>query len=205
MAACSSQPSPAWQNVAYTQLANYTESYLAGDERLAGIHFDKALEHISKTGDPALVGRAWLTRCALETAALIETPCDQAKEYGGDPANDSYRAMLEGATVKSDLLPAQYRDLMAALAKRSTKEVNIVLADIDEPVSRLIGVGVALKRGTFDTATLELAADCASKNGWKTPLAAYLLRLKTAYGAAGQSDKAAAVEARFEILAGDKK
>ncbi len=203
--ACSSQPAPAWQSAAYTQLANYTESYLSGDEKLAGIHFDKALEHISKTGDPALVGRAWLTRCALETAALIDVPCDTAKGFGGDPANDSYRAMLEGNAAKGSALPEQYRDLMEALAKRSPKEVNGALADIEDPISRLIGAGVAVKRGTFDTGTLELAADCASKNGWKTPLTAYLLRLKAAYGAAGQGDKAAAVDNRLEILAGDKK
>lgn len=205
LAACSSQPAPAWQSAAYTQLANYSESYLAGEEKLAGIHFDKALEHIAKTGDPALMGRAWLTRCALETAALIDVPCDTAKGYGGDPANDSYRAMLEGTAAKTDALPEQYRDLMAALEKRSPKEVNGALADIEDPISRLIGAGVAVKRGSFDAGTLELAADCASKNGWKTPLTAYLLRLKAAYGASGQGDKAAAVDKRLEILAGDKK
>ena len=205
LAACSSQPAPAWQSAAHTQLANYSESYLAGEEKLAGIHFDKALEHISKTGDPALVGRAWLTRCALETAALIDVPCEQAKEYGGDPSNDSYRAMLEGAAVKPDALPEQYRDLMASLAKRSVKEVNDALAGIEEPVSRLIGVGVTLKRGTFDTATLELAVQTASENGWKTPLTAYLLKLKALYVAAGQSDRSAGIEERLKILAADKK
>lgn len=205
LAACSSQPSPAWQSAAYTQLANYTESYLAGDERLAAIHFEKALEHISKTGDPALMARAWLTRCALETAALIDTSCGKAAAYGGDPANDGYRAMLEGNVVKAVVLPERYRDLMAALAKRSVKEADGALAGIEEPVSRLIGVGVAVKRGTFDTATLELAARTASENGWKTPLTAYLLKLKEAYGASGDTAKAAETETRLKILAGEGK
>ena len=204
-AACSSQPAPAWQSAAQTQLANYTESYLAGDERLAGIHFDKALEHISRTGDPVIMGRAWLTRCALETAALIEVSCDKAKEYRGDPANDAYRALLEGGAVKGDALPGRYRDLASALAKGSVKDINVALEGIDDPISRLIGAGVAVRRGRYDGATLELAAQTASENGWKTPLTAYLLKLKDIYRSGGDASAAATVEERLKILENNAK
>lgn len=202
-AACSSQPAPAWQNEGVAQLANFMQRYLEGDDRLANIHFEKALEQVSKTGDPTLVGRLYLTRCAVERAALVEAPCEEAARYAGDPANDAYRAQITGGTAPAKDIPPQYRDLDAALAARSVAKVNTALDDIDDPLSRCIAAGIAVSRDLFDAATLELAARAASEQGWKRPLAAYLTKLRDLYAAQGDRQKEQETRRRLDIVSGN--
>ncbi|HSA33728.1 MAG TPA: hypothetical protein P5077_08390 [bacterium] len=201
-AACSSQPAPAWQNEGVAQLANFMQRYLEGDDRLAGIHFEKALEHISRTGDPALVGRLYLMRCALGVASLIDSPCEEATRYAGDPANDAYRAQMAGGAADRKALPPQYRDLDAAFAERSVAKVNAALDGIDEPLSRCIGAGLAVSRGLFDAATLETAARAASEQGWKRPLTAYLTKLRELYAAQGDRQREQETQRRLDIVSG---
>lgn len=201
-AACSSEPAPAWQNEGVAQLANFMQRYLEGEDRLANIHFEKAIEHISKTGDPTLVGRLHLTRCALERAALIDTSCEAAARYAGDPGNDAYRAQIAAGTADRKVLPPQYRDLDAAFAERSVAKVNAALGDIDDPLARCIGAGVAVARDLFDAATLELAARTASEQGWKRPLTAYLTKLRELYAARGDRQKEQETQRRLDIVSG---
>jgi len=200
LAACSSAPAPAWQVSAHDQLANFTATYLAGDDRFAAAHFEKALTEIAKTGDPALMGRALLIRCAVGIAALTDGDCAVGPVYLKDPENAAYLALLAGRSPAVKDLPKRYRAFAEALGRGRADTIAAEVAAIDEPVSRLVAVGVAVHRGLFDAALLETGATTASENGWKRPLSAYLLRLKALYEAAGDTTGSASVEARLSVI-----
>lgn len=204
-ASCSSTPAPAWQEVAYEHLKNYIQSALAGEDRFAANHFDRAIAETAKTGDPTLMGRIFLTRCAIETAMLSATECAVDSLYLSDPENAAYHALLTGRQLIAANLPKRYRRFAVALEKRQMAEVAAALSDIDDPVSRLIAVGVAARHGFADGAILERGAATASMNGWQQPLIAYLLHLKRLYEAAGDTAGVSSVEARLEVIEQGKK
>jgi len=146
------------------------------------------------------MGRALLTRCALETASLAGTECAVDPAFRADPGNAAYHAFVTGRATPASDLPKRYRPVAAAIEKRDAREVNNAIAGMDDPVSRLVAVGVAVRRGIEDTAILETGAATASANGWKRPLAAYLRRLKQLYEAAGDRAGSASVEARLRAM-----
>jgi len=202
--ACSSTPAPLWQETAHTQLVNYTETYLAGDDRFAAAHFEKALAEIRKTGDPTLMGRALLTRCALETAALAANDCTIESEFLTDRENAAYHAFVTGRTASAADLPKRYRPVAAALGKSDSTAVSAAISEIDDPVSRLVAIGVAARCGKADAALFEIGASTAAAQGWKRPLTAYLLRLRALYEAAGDRTGTASAEARLKVIGQDK-
>ncbi len=205
LAACSSKPAPLWQATAHTQLTNYIESYLSGDDRFAAAHFEKALDEIRKTGDPVLMGRALLTRCALETASLAGDECAVDPAFRTDPENAAYYAFVSGHPHSSPALPKRYRAVAAAIEKRDAAATHDAIADMEDAVSRLVAVGVAVRHGIEDTAIFEAGAATASANGWERPLAAYLSRLRTLYETAKDPVGTASVEARIKTLETNKK
>ncbi len=146
------------------------------------------------------MGRVLLTRCALETAVLVAAECPLEAAFLTDPANAAYHRLLTGETPRADDLPKRYRSFAGALAEGATPAVTDAVSRIEDPVSRLVAVGIAFRRGLADTALLEVGAATSSAQGWKRPLTAYLLRLKERYTAAGDTAGAAAVEARFKTL-----
>ncbi len=198
-AACSSKPAPAWQSAAHTQLHNFTLAYLEGDDKTAELHFEKALEHIKKTGDPALLGRAWLTKCALQRASLEDTPC-LLESGAADPQNQAYLSMLNGETADSSKLPEHYRDILKAAYEGRDAKIAEELADMDDPISALIAAAVIYKKGSAGDAVLEQAVRIASENGCKKPLRAFLLALKARYESAGETEKLRVIEERLTIL-----
>ncbi len=200
LTACSSKPAPIWQATAHTQLANYIENYLAGDDRFAAAHFDKAVAEIGKTGDPTLMGRALLTRCALETASLVGNDCPIEPSFVADRENATYHAFVTGRPLTAADLPKRYRPVAAALEKRDAPATNDAIVGMDDPVSRIVAVGVAVRRGIEEAAILETGAATASAHGWKRPLLAYLLRLKQLYERAGNRAGSTSVEARIKAL-----
>ena len=184
LAGCASKPqAPDWQVDAHGALQRYEQAFLAGDTRVADAEFARARRDLAATGQPSLVARAELTRCAVQVASLVLDECTGFEPLRADagPAERAYADYLQGAAVDAALLPAQHR--VAAGGRASAA----ALAQIADPVSRLVAAGVVLRSGHADPQVLQVAADTASAQGWRRPLLAWLgaqLKLAEQRGAA---------------------
>ena len=203
---CGSRPAPAWFAAGHQQLETFKEDFLTGGApSIAETHFNKAVAEIKKGGDLDLLGKAWLTRMALQVAAL-EDP--EEGEYGSIaaaqavPANDQFHLLLTGDASQADgvLLPAQYRPLLRALQSRSLSDAETSVAQIEDPLSRLIAAGLAVRAHLENVAILQGAVETASRNGWKRALLAWLKRLAAFYEAAGQAANAAALRQKIGVI-----
>ncbi len=150
VASCaSSPPPPGWQLSAATSLAAFQKHYLEGDSKLAEVEFALAKSEIRKTGRADLIARAELLRCAARTASL---------EFDDCPGFERLRADAGAEEVA-------YADFLSGKRERSAS---------DEPLSRLVGAGVAMRTGKLTPAQINGAIDLASAQGWRRPLLAWL-------------------------------
>jgi len=204
LAGCGPKPTP-WLAAGHQRLENYKVDFLTGRGALAtDLHFKKAVEEVKKSGDLDLLGKVWLTRMALHVAVLEEPeegdyPRIEAAQ--SDPANRNFYLFLRGdPAVDGALLPTPYRPFLAALRGGSAAETAVTVAKIDDPLSRLIAAGIAVRSHTESETLLTMAADTASRNGWKRALLAWLKRLGGFYEASGEAAKAAAVRQRIDLI-----
>lgn len=203
---CGSKAAPTWYAAGHQQLETFKEDFLSGRAPfVTENHFQKAVEEIKKGGDLDLLGKAWLTRMALQIAVL-ENP--EAGEYRAIaaveavPGNDQFHLLLtdDAARVDGTLLPAQYRPLLQALQSGSPSEAERAVVEIDAPLSRLIAAGLAVRRNLVNEAILQSAVQTASQNGWKRALLAWLERLAVFHETAGEAAKAASIRQRMGVL-----
>jgi hypothetical protein len=204
---CSSKPTPGWVVMSNQQLETFKQHFLTGGQSVVTEpHFRKALEELKKSGDLDLLGKAWLTRMALEVAVLSEM--DEG-EYGiiaaahPVPANRNFYLFLTGdpTAVDGSLLPAQYRSFLKALQEGDTVKVEKAIAAMaDDPLSQLIAAGISIRRHLENEAIIQAAVSTASRNGWKRALLVWLERLRTFYAATGDAAKATAVRQRIDLI-----
>lgn len=198
LAACGSTPPPPdWQMNAKGSAERAAEAWLSGDNKVADAEFQRARREVARTGQPALVARLELTRCASRVAALAFEPCAGYDAVAGDaaPAEQAYARYLAGQATAEDaaLLPAPHKALIG------TQTAD--LKGIADPQSRLIAAGVLLRRGAATPAVVAAAVDTASQRGWRRPLLAWLgVQLKQAQ-AAGAADEAARIQRRIDLVA----
>lgn len=189
LAGCGSKPqAPDWQVDAHGALQRYEQAYLAGDARAADAEFARARSDLASTGQAAMVARAELTRCALQVASLVLEGCPgfEALRADAGPAERAYADYLQGAPVDAALLPPQHR---AAVGGRASAAA---LAQIADPMSRLVAAGVVLRSGRAEPQVLQVAVDAASAQGWRRPLLAWLgaqLKLAEQRGAADEAER----------------
>ena len=199
LAACSSKPqAPDWQMDAHGALDRYQQAYLAGDTRAAEAEFARARGDLASTGQPALVARAELTRCAVQVASLVFEPCAGFEALRADvgAGERAYADYLQAKPVDAAQLPAQHR---AAAGGRAGAAA---LAQIADPISRLVAAGVVLRAGRADPQLLQVGADTASAQGWRRPLLAWLgAQLKLAEQR-GQGDEADRLRRRIALAGG---
>ena len=204
---CSSKPTPGWIVVGNQQLATFKQHFLTGGQPVVTeLHFRKAIEEIKKGGDLDLLGKAWLTRMALEVAVLREMKEDDYLKVAAAqpaPTNRNFYLFLKGKKVEVDrsLLPAQYRRFLDALQRGNTVEAEQTIAAMeDDPLSQLIAAGISVRFNLETEAILKVAVETASRNGWKSALLAWLERLLAFYKATGDAAKAAAVSRRIDLM-----
>src|SRR5438876_555838 len=71
-----------------------------------------------------------------------------------------------------------------------------------EPLARLVAFGIQLRAGTITPQGIAAAVDIASSQGWRRPLLAWLgVQLKRAQDA-GDSETAARLKRRIELVSG---
>jgi hypothetical protein len=177
-AGCGGGPqAPDWQANAAQGLAAYQRLYLAGNTAAAENEFRFARSEIARTGRADLVARAELVRCAVRTASL---------EFDDCPA---FERLRDGA-ARDEVAYAAY---LAGKGPGKTGE---------EPLSRLVAHGVALRKGAITPEGVAAAVDIASSQGWRRPLLAWLgVQLKRAE-AAGDGETAARLRRRMELISG---
>lgn len=170
---CASGPVvPDWQMNAKSGMERAVSAYLSGNDRVEAQEFAGARSEIASTGQITLVARAELMRCAARVASLVLEDCsgfDALRQDAAAPER-AYADYLAGRAQPQDaaLLPAQHQRVQAAA------DPATALAEIADPLSRLVAAGVLLRSNRADPAVLALAVDTASAQGWRRPLLAWL-------------------------------
>jgi hypothetical protein len=201
LAACGSQPpAPDWQSSAHGALERYTSAYLKGDARVEAVEFEQARTELAATGQPGLVARAELTRCAVAVASLVLDPCDGFERLRADApaAERAYADYLAGHITPAEvsLLPAQHR------AVAGGREDPGAVQTIADPLARLVAAGVLFRMGRASPEVVALAADTASQQGWRRPLLAWLGVQQQRAERAGSREDAERIRRRMDLVSG---
>lgn len=168
-------PPPDWKTDAADRIERYQKHALRGENAVAERYFQQAIADTGGAGRVAETARLWLVRCATRRAMLIDDAC---AEYAGlaraepDAANDAYYRFLtlRWEAVDAAQLPQQHRNLLSATVEAR----RTLLAGIDDPLARLLDASLLVMRQEADAATLQLATETASAQGWRQPLLTYL-------------------------------
>jgi len=175
---CAGGPQPLdWQLNSAQALQAFQRQYFAGNTATAEGEFRTARAELARTGRADLVARAELVRCAVRAASL---------EFDDCPA---FEALRYGARAE-ELAYADY------LAGKGAYKAG------DEALSRLVAAAVQLKRGGIDPAGISAAVDIASAQGWRRPLLAWLGVQEKRAADAGDSETAARIRRRIDLISG---
>src|SRR5690606_12871782 len=128
----------------------------------------------ARTGQPALLARVELLRCAAQVASLVTGPCTgfAALREDAEAPERAYERYLSGQLQAGDvaLLPAAQQGMAQALAAGNAEAAAAALAQITDPLSRLVAAGVLLRAGQASPPVVAAALDTASHQGWRRPL-----------------------------------
>jgi hypothetical protein len=188
LAGCASKPvPPAWQTNAHDAVGAFTAAYMEGDTRVADAEFARARMAASSTGRADQVAQVELVRCAAQAASLVFEGCPGFAALAADAtaAQQAYAAYLDGRWqgLKPELLPEQH----AAVLRGGQ------VADIKDPMARLVAAGAAFKAQRLAPAGIDVAVDAASAQGWRRPLLTWL-------GVAAKRAEAAGDTAQLERI-----
>ena len=201
LAACgNTPPAPDWQMNARASAERATQAWLTGDQRVEAAEFARARREVASTGQPALLARVELLRCAGRVAALDLGPCAGFDALATDaaPAEQAYARYLAGRSTAADaaLLPEVHRPFAAGSASP-----DAALAAITDPLSRLVVAGVLFQRSQATPGVIAQAVDTASAQGWRRPLLAWLKVQQAQAQAGGAADEVARIQRRIDLVA----
>lgn len=181
LAACaaSGPPPPAWQADAKGAIDRAAAAWLDGSSRAHEAELARARAAVGGTGRADLAARLELIDCATRMASLVFEPCERFEALRADAAapERAYAEHLAARVLSREsiaLLPAAQQPVAAALAAGAAPAAAAAAQAIDDPLSRLIAVAVLFRAGLASPATIELASDTASAQGWRRPLLAWL-------------------------------
>ena len=205
LAGCGSQPpAPDWALSAEAAATKATSAYLQGQQRVEALQWQKARDAVASTGRPDLAARVELMRCAAQVASLQWDNCPGYQSLAADaqPAEQAYARYLQAQLDMADIpqLPEPQRAVASAIAASGTP----ALANIKDPLSRLVAAGVALRAGSASPELLQLGVDTASAQGWRRPLMAWLLLQRKAAQQGGNVQEAAVIDRRLKLLESPK-
>ncbi len=203
--ACNSQPLPQWQETSARQLENYKVNFLTDKEDATEPHFVQAKKAISGNNNLSLLATAYLTKYALHTAALEDFDDSEflrIDKLQPDAAHRAYYNFLKGnfGKIEADLLPPAYRKIISLMLDKNITAAHEKIADMTDPLSRLIACGVWMKYLPYDENILQLAINTSADQGWSRPLWAYLTRLEKYYVEKKETDKAQDIKERLDLL-----
>jgi hypothetical protein len=180
LAACAGGPPPPdWQLDSASSMDLFRERYLQGDTRAAELEFAKARAALAATGQPALVARAELVRCAVRAASL---------EFDDCPGFEKLRADASAEELA-------YSDFISGKSERAAGEGAL---------SKLVAYGVKFRKGTINPQEISAAIDVSSAQGWRRPLLAWLGVDEKRAEAAGDRGALERIRRRIELVSGKR-
>ncbi|WP_367068153.1 hypothetical protein [Oryzisolibacter sp. LB2S] len=199
LTACGNQPAvPDWQANAHGAAERATAADLAGNDRVARQEWARARAEVARTGRPELLARVELMRCAVRLASLEGGDCPAFAPLRQDATaqEQAYADYLGGrlAPEQAALLPAAQRAAATGAVAASA------MAEMADPLSRLVAAGAAVQAGRATPAVLALASDTAAAQGWSRPLRAWLRLRAEQARAAGDAPLAAQLERQIAIV-----
>jgi hypothetical protein len=178
LASCAGGPPPPdWQANAHGALASFQAFYLKGDTRTAEAEFRRAVDELSRAGSPALVARAELVRCAARTASLEFDDCPGFEKLRVDAGAE-------------ELAYAEY------LLGRGERAVA------DDPLSKLVLLGIQMRTSKATPESISAALQIASAQGWRRPLLAWLGVEEKRAEAAGDREALERIRRRIALVSG---
>jgi hypothetical protein len=178
LAGCASGPPPAdWQLESHAAANAFRRNYLAGAGKAADVEFARLKKEFSATGRLDLEARAELLRCALRAASL---------EFDDCPGFEKLRAYAGPDEVA-------YAEYLAGRATRAAAE---------EPLSRLVSLGVQFKSAKATPESIATAIEISSAQGWRRPLLAWLGVEEKRAEAAGDRDALERIRRRIALVSG---
>lgn len=198
LTACAGTPPPEWAADAHAAMQRTQAAVLAGEARIEAVEFQLARSQIARSGRTDLLARAELMRCAALAASLAGGDCPgfEARRADAMPADRAYADYLAGRLALADaaLLPAVHQ--AAARGEQGG------LAAIDDPLTRLVAAATVLQAGRADDATVALAVDTASAQGWRRAVLSWLGVQHRRALAAGDEATAARLQRRIDAAGG---
>ncbi|ODU39402.1 MAG: hypothetical protein ABT03_04530 [Comamonas sp. SCN 67-35] len=201
LAGCGNAPPvPDWQMNAHDAAGRAVQAWLSGDDKVAQSEWQRAFDQAARTGRPEVVARLALLQCAAEVASLRWQECTrfEALRVDADARDRAYADYLAGGRMdgaQAALLPEAQR--------AAARDVGAIAA-IEDPLSRLVAAGAALRAGRADARMPVIATDTASGQGWRRPLLAWLLLRRHQAQAAGDETQAQALQRRIDIVQGER-
>lgn len=178
LAACSTGPVPPdWQLNSVGAINAFQSHYLKGDTRAAQLEFDRAKAELGSTGNPALIARAELVRCATRAASLEFDACPGFERLRDDAGAEELA----------------YAEYLAGRAQRAAS---------DDALSRLVFLGVQFNSGKASPEAISAAIDIASAQGWRRPLLAWLGVQEKRAEAAGDRESLERIRRRIALVSG---
>ena len=178
LAGCAGGPVPPdWQLNSSAAMQRFTRTYLGGNTRAAELEFVGVKQELSATGRADLMARAELVRCAARAASL---------EFDNCPEFEKLRADAGAEEIA-------YSDFLAGRAAR---------AAADDPLSRLVNLGVQFKSDKATPQSISTAIDIASAQGWRRPLLAWLGVQEKRAEAAGDREALERIRRRIALVSG---
>ena len=203
LTACGSSgpPVPDWKSDSVGFIERYKKHALLGENTLAERYFQQALRATGGAGRVGETGRLWLVHCATHRASLLDDDCSEYADLAKIETSVEDRAYYQFVTLNwngldAAKLPAQY----AALVKADPARITAQVAAIEDPLSRLLAASLVTLRGQADHATLVLAMETASSQGWRQPLLTYLKLLEKSAAERGANDERQAYAVRIRLI-----
>lgn len=203
LTACGSSGPPVldWKSDSVDFIERYKKHALLGENTLAERYFQQALRATGGAGRVGETGRLWLVHCATRRASLLDDDCSEYADLAKLETSAEDRAYYQFVTLNwsgldTAKLPAQY----AALVKSEPARIHAQIAAIEDPLSRLLAASLVTLRGQMDHATLVLAMETASAQGWRQPLLTYLKLLEKSAAERGATSEQQTYATRIRLI-----
>ena len=203
LSACGSSgpPVPDWKSDSVDFIERYKKHALLGENTLAERYFQQALRATGGAGRVSETGRLWLVHCATRRAMLQDDDCREYVDLAKAETSAEDRAYYQFVTLNwnrldASKLPAQY----GSLVKAEPARVNTQIATIEDPLSRLLAASLVTLTGQADHATLVLAMETASTQGWRQPLLTYLKLLEKSAIERGATNEQQTYAVRIRLI-----
>ena len=203
LAACGSggPPPPDWKTDSADLIDRYKKHALLGENTLSERYFQQAVSATGGAGRVADTARLWLVRCATRRAMLIDDACTEYADLAKIEPNAADHAYYQFVTLRWDaidvsLLPSQHRDLVRTPAGKKQE----TLSRVADPLARLLDASLLVMRQEADAATLILATETASSQGWRQPLLTYLKLQENLAVRSGNTTEQSRIALRIQLI-----